>query len=218
MAKEVSFDRPPLVVAPVEDSIWVLRLNSTGTKSVIDQVDAADFSVKSTHELANGNFISLGFAKATGHLWVGDKSGKVHVINPSGGYESVAVLEVSQKQISLIEAVPGDGSRIGTFDQVGQIHIWDAQSRAQVKSIRTQRTEIKSVAFSPDGNHLYSASTDQTVFHFDITEDKEVKKCLTRPHDTKNCNSIALNPNTMTLYSAGLDHVVRVWESSDSAW
>ena len=70
-------------------------------------------------------------------------------------------------------------ARIGTFDANGQITLWDVESAEKVKSLRTQRGEIRSVALSNDGNHIYSASADRTIYHFDITEDKVVQRCLT---------------------------------------
>ncbi len=70
---------------------------------------------------------------------------------------------------------------------------------------------VNSVAWSPDGIRIASASDDLTVQVWDATTGSHV--LLYREHRNK-VNTVAWSPNGVYLASAGLDATVRVWEAA----
>ena len=68
-----------------------------------------------------------------------------------------------------------------------------------------------SVAFSPDGHRLASASSDSTVRIWDTDTGKEIGAPLTGP--TNEVDTVAFSPDGHRLASGGLDATVRIWDT-----
>jgi WD40 repeat protein len=68
---------------------------------------------------------------------------------------------------------------------------------------------VSSVAYSPDGKTLASASQDHTVRLWETATNKEL---TTLQGHTNAVDVVAFSPDGMTLASGGLDKTVRLWE------
>src|SRR5262249_53338725 len=65
-----------------------------------------------------------------------------------------------------------DGPQVGW---PGEVRVWDAASGRQVLALKGHTSYVYSVAFSPDGQRLASASADQTVRVWDAASGQPVR-------------------------------------------
>ena len=70
---------------------------------------------------------------------------------------------------------------------------------------------VTSVAFSPDGKTVASASSDQTVRLWNAADGKEIRRL--QGHQGQ-VNSVAYSPDGKMVASAGADNTLRLWEAT----
>jgi len=58
-------------------------------------------------------------------------------------------------------ALSGDGRRLAAGASDGRISIWDVASHQELATFEGHKYEVMQLAFTPDGDHLVSASKDQ---------------------------------------------------------
>ncbi len=94
------------------------------------------------------------------------------------------------------------------------MRVWDAQTGAELTSLRGHTEAVRSVAFSPDRRRLVGGSHDQTVRVWDGQTGTELA-CL-RGH-TRDVRSVAFSPDGRRLVSGSCDQTVRVWVAGSGA-
>jgi eukaryotic-like serine/threonine-protein kinase len=88
-------------------------------------------------------------------------------------------------------------------------YLLEASQSQSVSTLRGHASEVWSVAFSPDGKTLATASWDHTVKLWDLAT-KRLLTTLTNHGDT--VNSVAFSPDGRTLATASSDHWVRLFD------
>ena len=88
--------------------------------------------------------------------------------------------------------------------------LWDAVSGQDTFTFKWHNRSVYSVAFSPDGKRLATASVDQTVKVWDTTTGQET---LTLKGHTGVVASVAFSPDGKRLTSASADQTVKLWDA-----
>ncbi len=136
----------------------------------------------------------------------------------------------SSEDFSGVHAMTIDKIAIGKKD--GIIQLWDVATRTKLSTLKghvdlstqpldeTSRSSlwfknwILVLAFSPDGTHLASGSTDKTVRLCNLTSDDE---WITLQKHTGWINVLAFSPDGSTLASGGTDKTVQLWNTTTGA-
>ena len=92
----------------------------------------------------------------------------------------------------------------------GEVKIWDTSTWRLIHELKNHAGSVNSVAFSPDGRRLASASSDRTVKIWDTETGDEVSTL--RGH-TQFVVGVAFSPDGKRLVSASEDGTLRVWDT-----
>ncbi|NIM16736.1 MAG: hypothetical protein GTO45_32505, partial [Candidatus Aminicenantes bacterium] len=91
---------------------------------------------------------------------------------------------------------------------------WDGTSGKEVRTFKGHEGYVMSVSFSPDGTHLLSGSSDQTVKLWDRTSGKEVR---TFKGHSDWVRSVSFSPDGTHLLSGSSDKTVKLWDRETGA-
>ncbi len=96
--------------------------------------------------------------------------------------------------------------------RTGRRALWDAATGALLATCRGHTSKVLSVAFSPDGARLVTASSDGTVRQWDAATGREVEP----PYDRHSGEVVAAvySPDGQWVASAGDDRTIRVWRAT----
>ena len=110
-----------------------------------------------------------------------------------------------------------DGKTLASASWDETIKLWDVQSRQELvtlightedKVFEPSLIGVSSVAFSPDGKTLASASKDKTIKLWDV---QSRQKLATLTGHASAVYSVAFSPDGKTLASASKDKTTRLW-------
>ena len=107
-----------------------------------------------------------------------------------------------------------DGTKLATRDGGGP-SIWEVDSWKPLYSLIQHRGAVKSIAFSPDGKQIITASADGTANIWDAESGSEVKTLNAHPdmegYGTVTVNSAVFSPDGKRVATAHQDGVARIW-------
>ena len=96
------------------------------------------------------------------------------------------------------------------------IRIWNAEPSVAVdKPLKGHTKWVRSVAFSPDGQHIVSGSYDKTIRIWNTATRVVVGNPL--EGHTRPVESVAYSPDGRHIASGSWDHTIRIWDAETGA-
>jgi WD40 repeat protein/serine/threonine protein kinase len=191
-----------------------VRLWDASTGQVIRTLQGHQSTVKSVAFSPVGLTLASGgsFPDNTVRLWDAATGQVVRTLE--GHTDSVNSVAFSPDGKTLVSA-SGDFHGFGKERLDRTVRMWDVTTGQVVRTLEGHTSIVFSVAFSPDGRTLASASMDKTVRLWDASTG-QVVRTLERHTDkvnTDQVNSVAFSPDGKTLASASGDNPVRLWDA-----
>jgi len=103
-----------------------------------------------------------------------------------------------------------DGKRIVSGSGDNTLKVWDAESGAELMTLRGHKEYVKSVAFSPDGKRIVSGSWDNMLKVWDANSGAEL---MTLRGHVSYLESVAFSPDGKRIVSGGWDVTLKVWDA-----
>lgn len=191
------------------------RLASGGYDRSVMLWDARTGEFQRSPRPHGGRITSVAFDPQSRYLAIGSLDDTVAVWDVRTGETRVLRGHTSSVE-SVVFAPKGNRLLLASGGLDKKVIVWDVASGEIKWSGREHEYLVRSVAFSPDGGTLASASWDETVRLWE-TGTGECTRTL--PWDPKNLPwhsdwiwSVAFSPNGMTLASGGSDGRILLWK------
>jgi WD40 repeat protein/pSer/pThr/pTyr-binding forkhead associated (FHA) protein len=152
---------------------------------------------------------SLAYSPSGNALVSGSKDRTLRVWNLTS-YEQVLSLTVDGSWLESVALDPREQILAAGGDSI--IRLWDARTGQSLRELKGHHHRILSVAFSPDGQRLASASYDRTIKIWDPS----TGECLnTLTGHTQGIRAVAFHPQeqSQVIASGSEDRTVRLWNS-----
>ena len=91
------------------------------------------------------------------------------------------------------------------------VHLWHLTNRQQVTTLKGHTRYIESLAFSPDGHTLATASADNTGRLWDTSTGQHKATLVGHTHAV---TSVAFSPDGRVLATGSCDDTVRLWDTT----
>jgi WD40 repeat protein/serine/threonine protein kinase len=117
-----------------------------------------------------GPSVNVAFSPDGQRLATGGEGNTVRIWDVQTGREVCSPFRGHSKEVYAVAFSPTDERPwIASGGEDGKVKIWDSRSGELVRTLRGHTGIVSSLAFSPDGNRLYSGSRDKTVKVWDLS-------------------------------------------------
>jgi serine/threonine protein kinase len=155
----------------------------------------------------DGGRIASASGDRTVRIWDANTGVPIKTLgDPAQGFTSVAF----SRDGKYLASATGNRDEYDLENRPGVITIRDATTWKEVRSLEGHSRSVNSVAFSPDGGRLASASSDRTVKIWDTDTGHELS---TLRGNNQFFVGVAFSPDGNRLVSASEDGTLRVWDT-----
>ena len=151
----------------------------------------------------DGRFLAVGSRGAFHAIWFWEVSSGM----------LVKTLQWDWKYADEVRAITfsKDGLYLASAAMDGIIRIWDVRTGAVEKNINTERVDIPAtIDFSPDGILIAAGTAQGQVIWWKISDGTLVRRIYAH---SSSVTSVAFSEDGGSVISAGLDSVIRIWDS-----
>jgi WD40 repeat protein len=218
-------------VAYSPDGKHIVTASADGTLIVWDASTGAEILSFKGHSPSSPTFVQcVAYSPDGKRIVSGDVNGLLKVWDAATGAE-VRSIHAHHKQVNYVAYSP-DGKRIvsGSGDRgyrgpqtlqrvpgprmAGDLKVWDADTGAEILSLKGHTLRVSSVAYSPDGKRIVSGSWDETVKVWDADTGTET---LTFKGHTNKVSAVAFSPDGKRMVSGSWDKTLKVWDADKRA-
>jgi WD40 repeat protein len=154
--------------------------------------------------------VPCGPAGTRAQYWAVAMPNRVRFLNVATAREGA--LCVHERYVMDV-AISPDARRIATGGADRVVRLWDAESGAELATLRGHETQTTVVCFSPDGNHLVSGG-DYPKNDLRIWTVATAEPVATLPGHSNRIVSVSYSPDGTRIASASWDQTVRLWDGT----
>jgi tRNA A-37 threonylcarbamoyl transferase component Bud32 len=202
------------------DVVWAVALSGDGRRALSGSQDRTVrlWDTRSGNEVQRfeghtGVVSSVSFLPGGSRVMSGNWDHTVRVWDTQGGKE---VRRFAVGAPVLAFALSADARQALLASTDGFLRLWDLEAGKEVRRFPGPRGPVESVALSPDGRRVVTASGDRAADPdsaarlYDLESGQEVRRF--RGHADK-VDCVAFSPNGRRILSCGQDRTVRLWDA-----
>ncbi|MBM3883214.1 MAG: hypothetical protein FJ387_26460 [Verrucomicrobia bacterium] len=152
-----------------EDGARLLAVTSDGAVSVWQVADGRLLASQPLPELGRGGS-PVAVATDLSLVAYGMEGGKLRVVDTATGEERWTVQAAEEEVRALAFAPDGRLLASGAGYVESSIRLWEVTGGGEIGRLEGHRTWVSSLVFWPDGSTLASASADQTIHLWDVSQ------------------------------------------------
>jgi WD40 repeat protein len=183
----------------MEGSIKLVRIGDLGADYVRELKGMKAAAVAVCYS-PDGKYMATGTNRGTVHVWDAATGAMKHTMRLGSDRVYEVCFRPDSKQLAACSDY-GEKSQLGVWDVATGKQVFPFKRHGSTKTIR-------SIAYSPDGKLLASASDDQTIVLWDTATGKEAQ---TLKGHTRAALAVAFGSNGK-LTSGSADKTVKIWD------
>jgi WD40 repeat protein len=125
----------------------------------------------------------------------------------------VHAIEFGPARVAGVESSSPQSGLLATAGYDRLVKLWDAETGAEVKTLKDHSDAVYGLAFSPDGKLLASGAADRAVKVWEVAGGRRL---YTLGEPTDWIYAVAWSPDGKHLAAGGVDKSIRVWNATEA--